>query len=280
MYTFINLMMVVTLLLLFLPPASLEVTLPLDLSGHTQALHRSPRSAGVDEEGHELHQRLAVGFADGLPEAKLDVFVLSFRQHAPTSQLVLFAYDRPPNVARYGPRVHVVQGPRANGQHLSNHRFALYRQYVEQLPVRPRVLLNTDASAAHLGPLPTPHRIAQPIDTVTPAAATGVGCGLPGRSICRGGSGCGAHRAGRGRAARRRLARGVLQQQVDGQRASLSSGCYRGGAARSTGRVQRLQCGICRCCAILNTPGRDCDRKVVLYPRLRTHPLCQLEEAT
>ena len=98
-------------------------------------------------DGDEPIDTLAVGFADGVAAEKLDAFLSSFFAHAPPrSQLVLFAYERPPDVATYGGRVRVVRAARAEGLHLSNHRFALYRAYVESMARPPRLLLNSDVS--------------------------------------------------------------------------------------------------------------------------------------
>ncbi|KAL1526507.1 hypothetical protein AB1Y20_015217 [Prymnesium parvum] len=90
---------------------------------------------------------LALGFADAVPAERLGVFIKSFLQHSPAhSELVLFAYDNPPNVSLYGPRVSVVRSARSEGVDLSNHRYALFREHVEHLFPAPRLLLNSDVS--------------------------------------------------------------------------------------------------------------------------------------
>ena len=91
---------------------------PLRAEPSTRQEHRAAAPGAIDA--------IAVGFADGVPAEKLHVFVASFLVHArPLSRLVLFSYRNPPEVARYGPRVRVVQATPVPGVHLSNHRHAL-----------------------------------------------------------------------------------------------------------------------------------------------------------
>lgn len=110
-----------------------------------------PLSLALDETELAAHAEpvdaLALAFADGLSSERVDVFVRSFLEHSPPrSRLVLFGYRSPPDVGPYDSRVSVVRAVASSSMHLSNHRYSLYREYVERLGYTPRVVLNSDVS--------------------------------------------------------------------------------------------------------------------------------------